>query len=530
MMFYFKRLASCMLAPGCRLGKLLSVMIAEKRKLFVCFIFFCLFLFSFFSFILSMLPMQGGDRAFSEWSGSASSQLDTAHKDMLTAVGAQQSWHPGGHSVSKLLARSTLQASSSSDASGSLPPAASARRFTEQPGHSWGTSSLRGSDAAHRLGIPQGSLPRPQRTLEQAHDRLQWPQGILEQPLATSQWPSQGSVTHARYNWRDSEGSRQHASKQQAVASDSSQTHTKLTDSWTDSSLYAPAGVHSLHGLKPSSFITESASPSLQVYSFGPGSSDSALFNDKPGNGCHAAAPAKRQQQDRPSFLISTQYSEQPSADSNSRQAMTSLGLGRSSLQMGYTPQQSGSQQQRHVQQSHVSGFPDNGLYSAVSVQPRGLRLSLLAAESAGSNPLMYDQAVVSRDGGSKGPERQSRIRQSPVAAALSDSPWDDQPGSLRHQATWHLPKPSHLHSQQQQQQHVGQSLNDMSVLPGQQRNSWSLKSLSGVSLSDLSLSDVGLLLESRNGGRRGSDALARSFAKGVKGDAALAWLRCCSL
>jgi len=487
--------------------------------------------------------MQGGDRTFNGWSGSASPQLDTAHKEMLTAVGAQQSWHPGGHSVSRLLARSTLQASSSSNASGLLPPAASARRFTEQPDDSWGAPSLRGSDAAHSVDMPQDSLQWPQRTSKQAHDRLQWPQGILEQPLATSQWPSQGSVTHARYNWRDSDASQQHLSKQQALASDSSKTHTKLTDSWTDSSLYAPAGMHSLHGLKPSSFISESASPSLQVYSFVPGSSDCALFNGKPGNGSHAAAPVKRQQQDRPSFLISTRYSEQPSADSNSKQAMTGLGLGRSSLQMGYTPQQSISQNQRHVQQSRVSSFPDDGLYSAVSVQPRGLRPSLLAAESARSNLLMYDQAVVPRIVGTGGPERQSQIRQSPVAAALSDSPWDDQPGSLRHQATWHLPKPSHLHSQQQQQQqqqqrrqhqqqqqqHVGQSLSEMRVLPTQQRDSWSLQAVSGASLSNLSLSDVGLLLDSRDGGQHGSDAPARSFFQAVQGDAALAWLRCCS-
>ncbi len=478
--------------------------------------------------------MQGGDRAFNGWSGSASTQLDTAHKEMLTAVGAQQSWHPGGHSVSRLLARSTLQASSSSDASGSLPPAASARRFTEQPGHSWGASSLRGSDAAHSLGMPQGSLQWPQRTLEQAHDRLQWPQGILEQPLACSQCPSQGSTRHARYNWRDSEASRQHPSKQQALASDGSKSHTKLTDSWTDSSLYAHAGMHSLHGLKSSSFISESASPSLQVYSFVPGSSDSALFNGKPGNGSHAAAPVKRQQQDWPSLLISTWYSEQPSADCNSRQAMTDLGLGRPSLQMGFSTQQSSSQQQRHLQQSHVSGFPDDGLYSAVSVQPRGLRPSLLAAESAGTNPLMYDQAVMPCDGRSRGPERQSHIRQSPVAAALSDSPWDDQPGSLRHQATWHLPKPSKLHSQQQQQQqqrqqqHVGQSLSEMRVLPAQQRDSWSLQAVSGASRSDLSLSDVGLLLDSRDGGQHGSDAPASSFAEDMKGDAALAWLQYC--
>ncbi|KAL0042931.1 hypothetical protein WJX79_004183 [Trebouxia sp. C0005] len=89
------------------------------------------------SVLNSMSIKQDGesDRAFDGWSGSASTQLDAAHKEMLTAMGAQQSWHPGGHSVSRLLARSTLQASSSSDASGSLPPAASARRFTEQPGH-----------------------------------------------------------------------------------------------------------------------------------------------------------------------------------------------------------------------------------------------------------------------------------------------------------------------------------------------------------------------------------------------------------
>ena len=483
------------------------------------------------SCMLSMLLTQGGDRAFNGWSGTASTQLDTAHKEMLTAVGAQQSWHPGGHSVSRLLARSTLQASSSSNASGLLPPAASARRFTDQPGHSWGASSLRGSDAAHGLDMPQNSLQWPQRTSKQAYDSLQWPQGILEQPLASLQRPSQGSVRHATYNWRDSEALQQHFSKQQAWASDSSKSHTKLTDSWTDSSLYAPAGMHSLHGLKPSSFISESASPSLQVYSFVPGSSDSALFNGKPGNGSHAAVPVKRQQQDRPSCLISTRYSEQPSADSNSRQAMTGLGLGRPSLQMGYTPQQSSGQQQQHLQQPRVISFPDNGLYSAVSVQPRGLRPSLLAAESAGSSPLKYDQAVVPGDGGSRGPERQSHSRQSPVAAALSDSPWDDQPGSLRHQATWHLPKPSHLHGQQQQQQqqHVGQRLSETSVLPAQQRDSWSLQAGSGVSLSDVSLSDVGLLLESRDVGRRGPDAPARSFAEDMKGKAALAWLRCCS-
>jgi len=484
--------------------------------------------------MLSVLPMQGGDRAFNGWSGSASTQLDTAHKDMLTAVGAQQSWHPGGHSVSRLLGRSTFQASSSSDASGLLPPAASARRFTEQPGHAW--DAARGSDAAHSLGMPQGSLQRPQRALRQANDHLQWPQGILEQPLATWQCPSQGSVRHAR--WRDSEASQQHPSKQQALASDSSKTHTRLTDSWTDSGLYTQAGMHSLHGLKSSSFISgaESASPSLQVYSFLPGSSDSALLNGKPGNGSHAdASPAKRHQQDQPSSLISTQYSKQPSADCGSRQAMTGLGLGRSSLQMGYSTQQSISQQQQHLQQSHVSGFPDDGLYSAVSVQPRGLRPSLLAAESAGTNLLMYDEAGMPGDGhpGVKLAERQSHIRQSPVAAALSDSPWDDQPGPLRHQATWHLPKPSHLHSQQQQQQqqqqHVGQSLSETSVLPAQQRDSWGLQALSGDSVSDLSLSDVGLLLDSRDGGQHGSDAVAGSLSEAMKGDAALAWLHRCS-
>ena len=469
------------------------------------------------SCMLSMSLLQGGDRTFNGWSGSASTQLDTAHKEMLTAVGAQQPWHPAGLSVSRLLARSTLQASSSSDASGLLPPAASARCFTEQPGHFWGGSSLRGSDAAHSLGMPQDCLSRPQR----AHDRLQWPQGILEQPLASLQCPSQGSVRHARYNWRDSEASQQRPSKQQAVASDSSKTHIKLTDSWTASSLYAPAGMHSLLGRKSGSFISESASPSLQVYSFMPDSSDSAFFNGKPGNGSDAAAPVRRLQQDRPSSLISTRCSEQPSADCNSRPAMTGLGLGQSSLQMGYTTQQSISQQQGNLQQSRVSGFPDEGLKSAVSVQPRGLRPSLLAAESAGTNPLMYDQAVMPRDGSSGGPERQSQIKQSPVAAALSDSPWDDQPGSLWHQATWHLPKPSHLHSQQQQ--HVGQRLSEVRALPAQQRNSWSLQPVSGVSLSDLSLSGVGLLLESRDGGRHGSDAPARSFAEDMKGDLALA-------
>ncbi len=479
--------------------------------------------------MFSILLMQGGDKAFNGWSGCASSQLDTAHKDMLTAVGAQQPWHPASHSVSRLLARSTLQAPSSSSASGLVPPAATARRFTEQPGQPWGASSLRGSHAAHSLGMPQGSLQWPRRALEQAHDRLQWPQGLLEQPLASLQRPPQGSVRHARYNWRNSEAPQQHPSKQQALASDSSQTHTKLTDSWTDSSLYASAGMHSLQGLKPSSFVSEPASPSLQVYSFVPGSSDSALFSGKPGNGSHAVAPAKRQQQDRPSFLISTQYSEQPSADCHSRQAMTGLGSGRSSLQMGGTPQQSSSQHQRHRQQSRVSGFHDDGLYSAVSVQPHGLRPSLLAADSAGTNPLMSDQAIWLRDGGSGGPERQSHSRQSPVAAALSDSPWDDQPGSLRHQATWHLPKPSCLHSQQQQQQHVGQSLSETNVLPAQQRDSWSLQAVSRVFLPALSLPDVGLLLDSRDGGWHGSGAPAKTFAEDMKGDAALAWLKCCS-
>ena len=476
--------------------------------------------------------MQDGesDRAFDGWSGSASTQLDAAHKEMLTAMGAQQSWHPGGHSVSRLLARSTLQASSSSDASGSLPPAASARRFTEQPGHTWGVSTLRGLDAAHSLGMPQDSLQWPQRTSKQAHDRLQWPQVILEQPFASLQCPSHGSVRHARYNWRDSEAAQQHPGKQQALASDGSKSHTKLTDSWTDSSLYPQAGMHALHGLKSSSLISESASPSLQVYSFVPGSSDSALFDGKLGNHA-AAAPVKRQQQDRPSFLISTRYSEQPSADCNSRQAVTGLSLGRPSLQMGYSTQQSSSQQQRHLQQSRLSGFPDDGLYTTVSVQPRGLRPSLLAAEPAGANSMMYDQAIVPRDGSSGGSSRQSHIRQSPVSAALSDSPWDDQPGSLRHQATWHLTKPSKLHSQQQQQQqHVGQSLNETSVLPAQQRNSWGVKAVSGASLSDLVLSDVGLLLELGGGGKHGLKDPAKRLSEATKGEAPLAWLQCCCL
>ncbi|DBA76239.1 TPA: hypothetical protein ACH3X1_009959 [Trebouxia sp. C0004] len=459
----------------------------------------------------SMAVKQGGDRAFDGWSASASTQLDTAHKDMLTAVAAQLSWHPAGHTVSRLLGRSTLQACSSSHASGLLPPAANARCFTEQPGHSWDASGLRGPDAAHSLGMPQDDLQWPQRTLQQAHDRLQWPQGILEQPLASSQCPSQGTVRHS---WHDSEASRQHLSKQQALASDSSNTHTKLTGSWTDSSLYAQAGMHSLHGLKSSSLISESASPSLQAYSFVPGSSDSAMFNSKPGNGSHVAAPMKNQQQDPSSFLISTRYSEQPNAESNSRQAMTGLGLGRSSLQMGYSTQQSMSQQQRHLQQSHVSGFPDDGLYSAVSVQPRELRPSLLAAETARTDPLIYDQAIIPHDGRSGGRESQSHIRRSPVAAALSDSPWDDQPGSLMHQATWHLPKPLHLHSQQQ---HVGQSLSETRLLPAQQHDSWSLQVVSGASSSDLSLSGEGLLLHSRDGGQHGLGSVARSFAEDVK-------------
>ncbi len=324
--------------------------------------------------ILQAYVSMQGEKASKGWFPLTATRLDSAHKGLLAASAQRQPWQPGTSNVSMLLGRSTLQASCEVDSSRLLAPAAPPRRFTEQHPtcQAWGGSEARGPN---RLGSSLGGLQWPQ-------DRLALPQGQVD------------SAPHARHIWRQDESAKHQLSKHQALFLDSGKAHAKVTASWPGSDFSAPADKQPVHALKSRSFTSLTGSaPGLQVYRFGARQSQSALSSSKAG-GAGEGAPVKGLRADRASFLIGTRYSEQSNTDWPVRQAELGLSSARLSLQMSDTAHPVRSQQQ----QQSDDRLQDSELYSAVSVQPRSLRPSLLTAGAAQIEAFMHQQSTMRQD------------------------------------------------------------------------------------------------------------------------------------
>ena len=415
-----------------------------------------------------LIPVQGS-RAPNGWIQPAASSIATADKLLLTASARQHTWHPDTSNVSRLLVRSTVQAGCEADKSRLQSSATVTRRFTEQQQLTYlrEGSHRRVADAAS-MGTPQSSLVQPQGGLHWPQMSAEQPQGHLRAPQGTpAQMPQsslvqpshsftqlQGMQSKMPHAWCESEDRWHQPGKHAALVSDSGQAHAKLTDAWGDSGILAQAGKHSVQALKVRSFTSGVESPpSLQVYSLAADQSNPALFNSMAGSNSIAVAP-DRQERGRSSFLISTRYSAQSSADLTHGRGASDFLLARSSLQEGLAELQDDTQQQ----QRGLSGSQNSGLYSAISVQPRRLRPSLLAPPTTLGNVLESHHAAAAQE---DRPRARAPDRQSPVAAALADSPWDDRVDPLRHQGSWHLPTPAQSHRGWQQQQQRQQPLEE---------------------------------------------------------------------
>ena len=454
-----------------------------------------------------MLAVVQGDTALKGWLAPALNHMYSAHTGLLVAPAKQQQqqqpWHPGSSNVATLLGRSTVQACSDGDRLRLLALPATSRRFTEQaqPSRAWDASddSLSGRLVEHEesrgsLQVPLGSVAQPQGSFKQPRSSLMQPQtsspkpgGSLTQPRVSlpqaleqssvlkprSTWQTplgsfklaqgsfkqphdslmhpQGMQGKAGYNWLDPNISLHQPRKHQMLLSDNGKAYPTETDTWPGSDLYAQSNKKPISR----SFSSETlGAPQLQVYRVAANLSQPSLSSNHASDRVAVDAPANRRQPDRSSFLISSRWSEQPNTDWAPKQVGSSVGSARASLQLGYAEQQSSQQQQQGV-----NGVQSSDLFSAVSVQPRRLNTSFMAAaataELTRADAAMGDQAAysVSEHQVVSLPAKASQIRQSPVAAAVSDSPWNGQQGRLhlRHQNTWHLPTAVQLPVEQQQ-------------------------------------------------------------------------------
>ena len=412
--------------------------------------------------------MQGGEHSHRNCTAAAAPSPSSSHSIPVgsTLGGA---WRPSSSKVARLLSRSTVQLVSDANRLGSLLDSTAPRRFTDQ--HGSGTAWPRSSHSLLGTQLPTGS--------RQSHDGPQSVGGVgqcnygFQQALDVS---AKLSANPEYLSWQDAEeASRQGSSKAQAAlpvwglaAQDksSSSWHSPEWPAQTDNSM------SKLH--RRASFFsgTSPAATGLAAYRFEASPSHPSLFGGK------AAGTASCQpfdQQLKPggqavprSSLISTRCSEQSSLgdvhDADLQDSLYVRRLHSETLHAAQKDSHLGQWQQQHDGR-HSSSACD--LYSAVSVQPRRARPSLLADAAAKSTKAcalsedLQPEACSSAQAKSLLPMK-VLAGQSPVAVALSEnSPWNDQPGSLhlRHQGSWHLPTTSQSHIQVQQRQQQPQQL-----------------------------------------------------------------------
>ena len=389
-------------------------------------------------------------------------------------------WHHSSSKVARLLSRSTVQPASDANRLLTLD-STTLRRFSDQ--HGSGTAWLRSSGSRLGTGLTTGSRP--------SHDDPQSVGGVGQCNYGFQQAYDVSAKLPAHQDdssWQSTEeAALQRNSKGQAflpmwgstvLGKSSSSRQSPEWPVQTDNSMFK------LHTRASFASGMPSAATGLQAYRFEASPSHPSLFG---GKAADAASYKALDQQLKPgsqalprSSLISTRLSEQSSlGDVHHAHLRGSSSLHQFHSEALHAPQQGSHSEQ--WQQQHAGGRSSSAadLYSAVSVQPRRSRPSLLAdaaAKSTKARALPEDQQPephLSAQGKSLLPG------QSPVAVALSeDSPWNDQPSSrhLRHQGTWHLPTSSQSHVQQQQQrqplnQHVGM-LNSMQSLQSPARHS----------------------------------------------------------
>lgn len=415
----------------------------------------------------------------------------------------QASWLSGSSNVARLLGRSTMQPASEASRLRPLSAAAASRRFTEQPCPSpaWGTISTGtlGAEPAERSvqsqdgqhGLLKGAAVSG--NTEQGQGAWGWSHlsslphkhaeaGDSEQAQGTLEWPQHGSLPPqetqsdssplAQHSWLDGEvlmhepankfglrfgnaGMNKTASGQQHLAlsqkADSSLSKLHMRASFTSGMQPASSGLKA--------YWTEASASH-------PDDLSNKGFHKASGRASDAVLALNQHTVKRPS-LISTRFSQQSIIMAEGSRLLTGLHSTQrpSSLTFHATLQSSSDQQEA---QHQVPAFDqrNSSLYSAESVQPQKLRPSMLAdavlslpQQDATDTQQQQQQHLLAEASPIRQTDRllplQSQIRQSPVAAALSDdSPWDSTPGSLhlRHQNTWHLPSAVQPHTQQQQQ------------------------------------------------------------------------------
>ena len=408
--------------------------------------------------------MQGGEHSHPDYAATTASLLGSSHSTPFesTPGGA---WHPSSSSkVARLLSRSSVQPASDANRLRSLLDSTTPRRFSDQ--HGSGTAWSRSSDSLFATALPTG--------IRRSHDDTQSVGGVGQRDDGFQQAYGVSAKLPANQgysSWQSSEeASRQGRSKAQAFLPVwSSAAQDKLSSSrqspeWpvqTDNSM-------SKLQISRASFTSgmPPATTGLQAYRFEASPSHPSLFSDKAADVAPRRALGQGLKPGRQSIprssLISTRFSEQCSlGDVHDADLRDSLPVQRSHSETLHIAQQDSHSEQWQQQHAGVCSSTTGDLYSAVSVQPRRSRLSLLAdatAKSTRAHALSEDQQpepCFSALAQSLAPLK-SLAGQSPVAVALSeDSPWHDQPGSLhlRHQTTWHMPTTSHSHIHQQQQQ-----------------------------------------------------------------------------
>ena len=363
-----------------------------------------------------------------------------------------------------------------SDRLGPLLNNTTPRRFTDQHGSS--TARQSGNGGLFGAELPKGSRQSQsdQHSVEGVgypHDDFQRAQHVSAKLLLNQGQLSQKST---EASWPGSSKARRFLPMWGSAAQDKLSSNQQNSE-W---SLQTDSSVSKLHTRASFSSGTLPATTALQAYRSEANPSDPSLMGGK------TAGTASCKALDQPSHqaiqwssLISTRFSEQSSlGDVHHTDLGDALSVQPFQSETPHAAQQVSHSEQWQLQHLGRCSSSAGDLYSAVSVQPRRSRPSLLADTAAKSTKAcalsedLQPEPCLSAQAESVVPVK-SLAGQSPVAIALlEDSPWDDQPGSLhlRRQSTWHLPSktPEHLapgttsqsHTQLKQQQQQQQLLN----------------------------------------------------------------------
>ena len=253
------------------------------------------------------------------------------------------------------------------------------------------------------VGRASDSMQEMQHRLSQSQDALQQLQGSAQQPQDSAQQPlaTTSSPSVAKFKWRQSSSFLPQPMKPLSWSKFPAKTYPSQSLQDLLDTQSAKASIAS--GLSAS---TTNAGESLQLYSFNASvpepalhssflssSNDDKALSSAPNSSflssgyddkAVSSGGTRWQQPRRSSFLISTRHSEQ-----SDRQPGFESGLTQSSLQLVDVKQEINSLQMRR------SSDHNSQLFSAVSVQPRRFRPSLLAAAATAAAAAATDAAVI---------------------------------------------------------------------------------------------------------------------------------------